>query len=203
MNRMVAVPHLVKGAFVLLMVFWASAPVVQAQSLYSDPRAGDVGDVLTVVLVERTSASRASAYQNASNASLGGSSSADGGSINGKFGMDAKFSKDSKNQNESMQRDLLTGTISAVVVGVDSLGNMVVSGERKLNVNGVTHLMRVTGTVRPYDVRNNNTVLSHQLANAFIEYRQDGLARKFFKPGMLTKVGAVAVLAAGIVFASK
>ena len=192
------------GLLLIGLVLGVAARPAQGQSLYADPIARSAGDLITIVLAERTDAQRASGFQNSSDAALGGASSADGGNaLSGRFALDASFSKSAKNRNQTVQSDLLQGTITARVVGVDSTGNLLVSGERKLNVNGVTHLMRVSGHVRPFDVRHNNTVLSYQVADALIEYRRAGMGRKFIKPGTFAKLGAVAVLAGALLFASQ
>ena len=188
--------------FLLLASALFLARLAPAQSLYADPTARQAGDVLTVVLAERTAAERASGFTNSSSSNLGGGSTTQGGAVDGRFALDATFRKDARSRNETVQHDLLRGTLTARVVAVDSTGNLVVEGERRLNVNGVTHLMRLSGTVRPLDVRHDNTVLSHQIAGAVIEYRRAGLGRKFLKPGTFAKLGAVAVLAASLLFAS-
>lgn len=189
-----------------LFSFWLLIGAVvipaQAQSLYADPRAHDVGDVVTVVLAERTSASRESGWDNRSSTQLGGNASVSG-NVSGRFGLDATFNNDALNKNLSSQRDLLTGTFTAQVVERDARGNLVISGERRLHVNGETHLLRVDGLIRPFDVRNDNSVYSFQIANANIEYRHAGGHRRFVKPGFLARVGAAAVLGAAIIYASQ
>jgi flagellar L-ring protein precursor FlgH len=171
-------------------------------SLYADPKAHQPGDMITIVLAERTAAQRESEYDNRANSSLGGSASADGGSaVSGQFALDATFSNATNHRNETVQSDLLQGTVTATVVGVDSTGNLQIKGERKLNVNGVTHLMRVSGRVRPFDIRNNNTIFSFQIADAFIEYRRDGKFRKkLIRPGTFAKIGGLAVLVGALLF---
>lgn len=171
--------------------------VARGQSMYSDPTARHVGDPITIVLSERTSASSQNRYEDRSNGSLGGSASTSGG---GSFALDANVSSDAEAASAAVQSDLLTGTITAVVTGVDDAGNLQVAGERVLHVNGVTHLMKVAGTVRPLDVRYDNTVLSYQIANAEVEYRKKGLAPKFLSPGVLLKAAGVALVAAAVFF---
>ncbi len=185
-------------AFLLLM----AAPV-SAQSLYSDFRARKAGDIITIVLAEKTSASRASQWDNSSSNGLDAASGVTGGaSLSGRFAMDAKFSKDAQTRNSSLQRDLLTGTITATVTERDESGNLRLEGSRSLNVNGETHLMKVTGMVRPVDVRTNNSVLSYNIANANIEYRkQGGLTKGLFKPGKIARFGAMVLLGGAVAFA--
>ena len=165
-----------------------------AQSLFSDPKARQPGDLLTIVLVEQTAAQRESDYEGSSSSSLGGGGEMSNPAFGSRFSADAAISTQADSRNTTTQSDLLEGTITARVTGVDEAGNLIVEGERHLNVNGVTHLMRVTGLVRPLDVRYNNTVLSHQIANADVEYRQLGFQHRFFSPGTLWKAGATLVL---------
>lgn len=186
--------------FAALLALLAAAPTAQAQSLYADPIAREPGDILTVILVEETAAQRASGYDSRSAAGLGGSATVNAPTLASRFGADAEFSKNASTSNQTVQSDLLEGTLTARVVDVDEGGNLVVRGERRLNVNGVTHVMRVAGLVRPLDVRYNNTVLSYQIANAEVEYRRAGLSRRFFSPGLLAKAGAVVVLGAAVFF---
>jgi flagellar L-ring protein precursor FlgH len=183
----------------LVALLMASAPV-RAQSLYADPRAQQTGDMLTIILAEQTSAQRASGYENSSNSRLGGSSGINSPDINSTFGVNAQFNKSSENSNETVQSDMLQGQLTARVVEVDDTGNLVVEGERRIEVNGVTHLMRVRGFVRPFDVRSDNTLFSYQIANAEIEYRRAGFTRRFIKPGFMAKAGAVVALGAAIFF---
>lgn len=177
-----------------------TAPV-SAQSLFSDPKASQVGDVITVVLAERTAAQREAGWDNQSRSRFGGEAAVSNG-VEGRFGADARFNKEANARNTSSQRDLLTGTFSARIVEKDARGNLVVLGERKLNVNGETHILRVSGLVRPFDIRHDNSVLSYQIADAEIEYRQAGMHRRFVRPGFLARAGAVVVLGAAILFAT-
>jgi len=202
MLRLVPFRHIAILA-VFALVGGLLAPPAAAQSLYADARARQPGDVLTVLLSESTSAQRESASQNRSNSSLGGSGTADGPSIAGTFGLDAEFSNASESANETVQSDLLQGTLTVRVAEVDDAGNLVIEGERRLNVNGVTHFMRVTGTVRPFDIRTDNTLFSYQIANADIEYRRDGLIQRYAGPGFFAKAGAVVVLGAAIFFGAQ
>ncbi|MCH8962785.1 MAG: flagellar basal body L-ring protein FlgH [Bacteroidetes bacterium] len=201
-------PFLIVTTLLLSLLILLGRPVYgqtlysdRAPSLYSDPKAHQPGDMITIVLAERTAAQRTSGYDNRSQSGVGGSGSIAGKeNLSGTFALNASFNHSTTHRNETVQSDLLQGTITAIVVGVDSTGNLLIKGERKLNVNGVTHLMRVSGMVRPFDIRNNNTILSYQIANALIEYRQDGLVRKFLRPGTFAKIGGLAVLVGALVF---
>ena len=176
------------------------------QSLFSDIRAFRIGDAITITLAERTAAQRESGWERKTNSGLSGGASLDGGpSLSGSFGVNATFNNQSSNQNESVQRDLLQGNMTALVVAIDSLsGNLVVEGERNLNVNGDNHIMSVRGIVRPFDIMSNNSVLSFKLANANIVYRRDDKIRSAIKrPGALAGGAALLLIGAAIVFGSE
>jgi flagellar L-ring protein precursor FlgH len=193
----------VVGTLITLGAILIPPASAHAQSMYADARARQPGDVITVLLSESTSAQRESSYQNRSNSQMGGSAGVNSPSVTGTFGLDAEFNQEASNANETIQSDLLQGTLTVQVTEVNDVGNLVVEGERRLNVNGVTHFMSVTGTVRPFDVRSDNTLFSYQIANAHIEYRQTGLVRRYTSPGFVARVGAVAVLGAAIFFGAR
>lgn len=164
-------------------------------SLYADVRAYNPGDLLTVLLEERTSARRLSQSSADASARVGGSGAASFGDF---FGFDAGTSGSRESDSRTVQSDLLTGTLTARVVGVDAAGNLAIEGERRLDVDGAVHVMRVRGTVRAADVTTANTVLSHQIAGADVEYRQEGGGPKFLRGRFLAVVGTVAVLVGAV-----
>jgi len=190
-------------AAVLLALLLTPVDATGQTSMFADPKAQQEGQVLTIILSERTNAQRRSDYQMRSDASMGSSAQVAGSdALAGRFGADAEFSRASNARNSSLQSDMLEGTFTATITGTDDAGNLLIDGERKLNVNGVTHIMRVSGTVRAFDVRFDNTIFSHQIANADIEYRQSGISRRFFRPGQLVRLGSLVVLGAAAVFAA-
>lgn len=186
----------------VLLAAFTAGPALAQLSVFADPKADAMGDLLTVVLVERTSAHRQSNWNNQSNAGIGAAADVSSSDLTGRFALDARFNKEARNRNSSSQEDLLQGTITARVVDVDPTGNLVIEGERKLSVNGETHLLRVSGIVRPIDVRSNNSVRSPDIANADIEYRRSGIHRRWVRPAFFVRAGVVAVLAAAIALGS-
>lgn len=185
----------------IALAILSARPAMAQQSLFADIRAFRVGDALTIQLAERTSAQRRSGWEQTNSSNLNAGSGIDGGTtINGSFGLDATFNNQSQKENQSVQRDLLQGTMTALVVGLDSLaGNLIVEGERSLNVNGETHIMRVKGSVRPFDVSTNNTILSYQLANATIEYkRAGGIKRAIMGPGFWAGLATLVAIGAAV-----
>lgn len=194
--------RMTRTALLALLLLGAALPARAQLSLFADPKASEAGDLLTVVLIERTTAQRQSSWSNSSDAALGGSGDVGGGTLSGVFSADARLNKAAQTDNRSSQQDLLNGTVTTRITDVDPQGNMTIEGERRLNVNGETHLLRISGIVRPFDVRANNTVLSPDIADAEIEYRRSGVHRRFLKPGAFAKIGAIGLLVAAVVLGS-
>ena len=169
----------------------APPPPRRPVSLYADVRAYQAGDLLTVVLEERTSARRRSESSADESRRVTGAGRS---TMGGFFGLDAEVAGERDSDSRTVQSDLLVGTITARVVSVDAAGNMQIEGDRRLDVDGAVHRMTVRGLVRPADVTTSNTVLSHQIANADVAYRQEPTGNKFLRGRFLTLVGTAAVL---------
>ena len=168
-------------------------------SLYADARAYRVGDLLTVILAERTAARRSSASSADASSQVTGAGSS---SLGGFFGLDAQVAGRRDADSRTVQSDLLQGTITATIVGIDPAGNLEVEGQRRLNVDGDVHLMTVRGTVRPADVSTSNAVLSFQIAGADVVYEQEGRGPSFLRGRMLTLLGTAAVLVGAVLLGS-
>src|SRR5690625_7816171 len=95
--------------FFIGLLFCAAVIPAKAQSLYADPRAHDVGDVVTVVLAARTSASRESGWDNRSATQMGGNASV-AGNATSRFGLDASFNKEALSKNLPSPQDPPPGT---------------------------------------------------------------------------------------------
>jgi flagellar L-ring protein precursor FlgH len=85
-----------------------------------------------------------------------------------------EFEVDRRAADATGRQGDLRATMTVTVVAIDSVGNLEVSGEQRIVLNGKEQLIAVEGVVRPIDVMANNTVLSNRLAQARIEY--DGYA---------------------------
>jgi flagellar L-ring protein precursor FlgH len=137
--------------------------------LFEDRRARQVGDLLTIAIVEKTSAVKAGA--SSGNKSGSASFNVPGlaqGRLGASIGTDVanKFA-DADNQSAS---NTFTGTIGVTVTEVLPNGNLVVVGEKQVAMNKGTEFIRFSGVVSP-DTVNGNTVSSTLVADARVEYR--------------------------------
>ncbi|MCX7513128.1 flagellar basal body L-ring protein FlgH [Frateuria sp. STR12] len=150
----------------------------QNMELFVDARAHRVGDILTVLLVESTQASKKASTSTSKkdNADIGAPTVMGHGlSVNGNplsVGINSERSFDGN--GASSQSNQLTGQITVTVAQRLSNGNLIVRGEKWLTINQGQELVRIAGIVRPQDISPDNTVPSTRVADARISYTGRG-----------------------------
>lgn len=152
-----------------------------ALDLFGDTKAARVGDILTVLLEERTSSSK-SATVEVTKESETSTPIASGGTIfgltptlgNANLGLDVGTDREFSGESEADQSNQLNGSISVTVVDIYPNGTLVVRGEKWITINRGQEFIRVSGLIRPGDVTPENTVMSTKIANARIEYAGTG-----------------------------
>ena len=158
--------------------------------LFEDRRARQVGDTLTVVLEERTSASKRSSAAASKESSLksGVTAGAKVPIFERWAGMSLGASSDNsfEGKGSSSAANNFSGTITVTVMEVYANGNLVVAGEKRLAVSAEDEIIRFSGVVNPTDL-NGNAVPSVLVADARIEYRGRCAADDAQSPGILTR----------------
>lgn len=164
-----------------------------SKTFFNDHKAYRIGDVITVNLEERTRSSKSAKSDITSNSSVAIANPTIAGRespVNIGLGMnsDRDFSGDAS----ADQSNSLLGKITVTVHDVYPNGNLMIRGEKWLTLNQGDEYVRVSGIVRPEDIRPDNSVSSNLLADARLTYsgtgdlansnRQGWLAR-FFNSG--------------------
>ena len=154
---------------------------------FEDPRAHRVGDVITIRLNEAFNASKTAATQTQKDAKASFAIPLFGGKapINGVTSYDN--TRAFKGNGTATQQNALTGSITAVVTEVLPNGNLLLSGEKSLQLNQGEEFVRVTGVVRASDIANDNTVPSDRIADARISYNGRGAIDAANKQGWLAR----------------
>lgn len=147
--------------------------------LFETPRARNVGDILTIRLIERTDAQkRARTVQRKNEEMTMPNPTVFGKPVDFGNGYNLKFDVDSQRnftgEGESRQNNRLEGSISVTVREVLGNGNMLVVGEKWVKINQGQEYIRLTGLVRPQDIAPDNSVTSDRVANARIAYSGTG-----------------------------
>ena len=162
-----------------------------------------VGDLITVVLDERTRADReqkGSVKRDSKNTvipeglvskvgSLALPTKILGTQLNGVLGGIKLNESNIESSGEGIagQGASLTGAVSVTVIEVMANGNLMVRGEKQLALTEGAETIQVSGIIRPEDVSRNNEVQSRRLANAQIAYRGTGDMAAVAKTGWGTK----------------
>jgi flagellar L-ring protein precursor FlgH len=89
--------------------------------------------------------------------------------------------------SDSEQSNSLSGDITVTVADVLPNGNLVVRGEKRLNLNQGNEYVKISGIVRPVDISVANTVPSTKVADATIVYSADGAPADANKIGWLAR----------------
>jgi flagellar L-ring protein FlgH len=174
----------------------ANGAIFQATSgysgLYEGPRARQIGDLLTIVLVEATAASKsASSKLNSS----GGMSITPPttGALSLFKGTDAAASgtRTFDGKGTADQSNTLSGEVSVTVAGVYPNGVLLVQGQKRVTLNRGDEFVQIKGLVRPADIDSQNRVLSTRVADAQIAYTGKGDVARASRQGWLSRFFSV------------
>lgn len=147
---------------------------------FEDPRARMPGDIVTIQITEKVSASQNSSSNVDKSGSVSGGVTAIPGVRprdllrvdNLKLGGESsnEFSGAGGTENENT----FAGTITATVQEVLPNGHLVVVGDKQIGVNNNVDVLRFSGTIDPRHIRPGNVIASAQVANARIESKGRG-----------------------------
>jgi flagellar L-ring protein precursor FlgH len=183
------------SAFVWTLFVWVSvAPsAAHAINLYQDdayrPLTGDrrgqrVGDVITVQVIENSSAAASAGTQ---------TEKSNDGAIkqttpNRQRGYSLGLSENFDGNGKISRTGRLLAQLSVTVVAVEPNGDLRIKGDQNLEINGEKQAISLEGRVRPIDVSETNTVVSSRISEAKITYIGDGVLAESQHKGWLSKV---------------
>lgn len=157
-----------------------------SMSLYSDKKARNVGDILTIVINESTTQTATKARTNSKSGSL---------NVNAGTGIFDFIKAFSASGSDSFQADgsatdtnRYIGQITVTVVEVLPNDNMIVEGTQSIWQNRDEHKITLRGVVRRDDVTMNNTVPSTRVADATLKFDGKGPLNAKQRQGILTQI---------------
>jgi flagellar L-ring protein precursor FlgH len=165
------------------------SPTARLTDLASDNRAKLVDDMVTVLVLERASASSKGATKTARQSQTKSSVGALAGTTraSGALANLARASTDTQldGQGTTSRETALTTTLAARVTHVLPNGYLVVEGNKEVLVNSERQLVTVRGVVRPTDLTPDNVVRSERLAQLEVKINGrgvvgDAIRRPFF-----------------------
>ena len=182
-------------AAVMLVVCWnhSAAPAAtgslwsaSSRALTSDRRAAQVGDVITILVVERSTASHQAAHE--TDKKLDAKGGPGGGILNLFPELSANAERSTSGSGSTTQSTSLVDRVSGVVIGVNAQGNLQIQAARRVRLNKDEVVLTVSGLVRPDDVSPDNTVLSTQVADCRIESSGHGPIGEKQRPGLISSL---------------
>lgn len=167
-------------------IFQASAGYAP---LTSGARASQVGDIITITLVEATQASKSNAATTAHDGSIGLTPPTTGplSHILKSSDVAASGTNAFKGSGNASQSNSLSGEVTVTVAQVYPNGTMLVRGQKALTLNRGDEFIQITGLVRPADVGPDNRVLSTRVADAKIIYTGKGEIARASRQGWLQR----------------
>lgn len=180
-------------AAAVLLLLGAAAFPARASSLWddrsnwvADRRPTSVGDIVTVVVNERT---RTKDEGKTDVSKSNNNSVADGVGIFDfikAFGFSSK--SDMKGDGSTERTHTAQTRITCLVTDILPNGNLIIEGTRDIATHEETLQLQVVGVIRPRDVDSYNQISSDKIANAEIGVRGKGALTRLQKPGILTQI---------------
>ena len=161
----------------------------QSQSLFTDIKANQVGDVLTVIISEQSRGSNQIQTKTTKSSKHDVKGGPGIGTLNflPLFGVngETKSTHDGKGQN--IRNGSLNAKMSVTVVAIKDNGDLVIQGSRVIVISGDKETISLSGVVRQRDVSPGNTIDSYLIADAEISYTGKGAASAGSRPGFITR----------------
>lgn len=170
---------------------------VKGVSMFQDNRARAVGDILTIIVVENTTATNKGSSKFEKKIGMSG-----GVRVEGVFdylfphffqpfeplkSMDIDPSEKFDGTGETKSDNNFSTRMTATVIEVLPNGNLVIEGSRSIKVNEEDQELVLRGVIRPTDVTPANTILSSNIADAEISYKGKGPIGRRNKPGIMSQ----------------
>ncbi|MBD3403640.1 flagellar basal body L-ring protein [candidate division GN15 bacterium] len=163
----------------------------RGQSLFSDIKAHNVGDIVTILIEEQNRASSQVETKTEKSSEVSTSGGPGTGPIFGHiplFGFNASDDAKFDGKGENLRQGSIRARITCTIIEVMPNGNLVIEGTRVLGISGDRETITITGVVRPKDITSDNTIYSHLVADAEIHYTGKGNANTAARPGFFTRL---------------
>lgn len=157
-------------------------------SLFSDVKATRVGDIVTVMLVEQNSGQKSTDTNLNQSTAMNIGAPTFGGSSRPNMAVTMDSANAFTGESGSSQSNSLNGSIAVTVREVLPSGNLLVEGEKWMQINQGNEFIRLRGVIRPRDVGPSNVIYSTQVADARISYSGNGTPQNVNVAGWAAKL---------------
>lgn len=163
------------------------APARGYAPLHYGTRAAEVGDIVTVALVERTQTSKSTAGKTDRSGDLSikppmaGPLAIDPAAL--KISAGGSF----KGQGNASQASSLQGDITVTIAELRPNGTALIRGEKLMTFSQGDEWVQLSGVIRLADIDGDNRVASTRVADAKIAYAGAGAIQRSSRPGWLSR----------------
>jgi flagellar L-ring protein precursor FlgH len=160
-------------------------------SLYADVKARNVGDIVTINIVESASAVKNATTKTSKTTAMDASWTGVLAKMTGDWvgnQQSAALANNFDGEGTTTRNSSLNAYISVRVIQVLPNGNLAVQGSREVKVNNENQFINIQGVIRPEDISSNNIVLSTYVSDAKIELNGHGVISDKQRVGWLTRI---------------
>ena len=169
--------------------------VSTAANLFTDLKASRVNDIVTINVVESTSATDKATtdLDRQSGIKAGWAGILETFQASGMIkelgnANSVNFGNTFGGQGTTTRSSRMTAFITARVIKVKPNGNLVIRGARDVRVNNENQYIYLQGEIRPVDISSSNVVLSTYIADAVIELTGYGVVSDKQHPGLVARL---------------
>ena len=159
---------------------------------FRDVKARRVADLVTIQVIESTSAVSEASTETLRESDVGVA-------IPNLFGLEdrvwelpnlvnASTNAEYTGDASTTRRSVVQTSVTAQVVEVFPNGNLLLRGDRELQVNGERQIVTFRGVARPTDISSQNVILSTRIAEMEFEISGEGIVSKTQEPGLIYKL---------------
>ncbi|MBT4292333.1 flagellar basal body L-ring protein FlgH [bacterium] len=168
---------------------FAVVPLIDLEagtSLVTNMKAHKVGDIITVLITENTTANASSKIDANNKSEVSGGPGLGILDVVTDWGLNLenKYSGDGKTQRSGN----LQAEITVRIVEQMHNGDFRINGNRMVEINGERQLIEISGICRARDIMPDNTIYSTYIADARIAYNGTGVVNSSSEPGVVTKL---------------
>lgn len=169
----------------------------QAKSMYADKRAGKVGDIVTILVQENSSATKDNNTKTAKASSIDAAvasflfSPAASGLLTQQGSMPAlklNAKSDFNGGGAINNSQKIAASVAVRIVDVLPNNNLVIEGTRESSFSGETQTILLRGTIRQDDISALNTVFSYNVADATIKFVSKGTITDSQRKGWFQRI---------------
>ncbi|MEE9429541.1 MAG: flagellar basal body L-ring protein FlgH [Melioribacteraceae bacterium] len=194
MKNTIEIKKMILGLGLILWIFpmFVNGQVMKEngfRSLFSDYKAVNLGDAITIIVIESSQAKNAAEKTTGRESKIGlGLAGNVGPTQLPPAGLDLGTRNDFKGGGSSKSSGMVRTKLSALIDSVLSNGLLRIKGSRKIVINDEEQMITIKGFVRTSDIRSDNTIYSYNISEAEIVFKSDGQINSVTSPGWVTKL---------------